>query len=90
MKVGRGMKGLAWVLILYYSLVTVLWIANSPYLFSIWGVIIWLVSIVLGYIVYKQIKEKNIIKHLMLYSTSLMVFLLIVAGLIHLVVTSMP
>lgn len=90
MKVGRGMKGLAWVLILYYSLVTVLWIANSPYLFSIWGVIIWLVLIVLGYIVYKQIKEKNIIKHLMLYSTSFMVFLLIVAGLIHLVVTSMP
>lgn len=90
MKVGRGMKGLAWVLILYYSLVTVLWIANSPYLFSIWGVIIWLVSIVLGYAVYKQIKEKNIIKHLMLYSTSFMVFLLIVTGLIHLVVTSMP
>ncbi len=84
------MKGLAWALMLFYLLVTVFWIANSPYLFSMRGIVIWLISIVLGFIVYKQIKEKNIIRKLMLYSTSLMLFLLIVTGLIHWTVTSMP
>lgn len=84
------MKGLAWVLMLFYLLVTVFWIANSPYLFSIWGIIIWLISIALGFIVYKKIKEKNIIGKLILYSNSFMLFLLIVTGLIHWAVTSMP
>lgn len=84
------MKELAWVLIFFYLFVTVLWIANSPYLFSILGVIIWLISIVLGFIAYKQIKEKNTIRKLILYSSSFMVFLLVVTGLIELAATSMP
>lgn len=84
------MRGLAWFLMLFYLVVTAFWIANSPYLFSMWGVIIWLISIVLGFIAYKQLKEKNIIKKLILYSTSFMVFLLILTGLIELAVTSMP
>ncbi|WP_181351300.1 hypothetical protein [Thalassobacillus sp. CUG 92003] len=84
------MKGLAWALMLFYLLVTVLWIANSAYLFSTLGVIIWLISIVLGFIAYKQIKEKNTIRKLVLYSSSFMVFLLVVTGLIELAVTSMP
>lgn len=84
------MKELAWALLLFYLLVTVFWIANSPYLFSLWGTIIWLISIVLGFIAYKQIKEPKIIKKLVLYSSFFMVFLLIVTGLIHWAVTSMP
>ena len=84
------MKGLAWVLMLFYLLVTVFWLANSPYLFSLWGVIIWLTSILLGFVAYKQIKEPKIIRKLILYSSSFMVFLVIVTGLIYLAVTSMP
>jgi hypothetical protein len=87
---GKDVKGLAWVLMFFYLLVTVFWVANLPYLFSSWGVIIWLISIVLGFIAYKQIKDKNIIRKLMLYSTSFMVFLLILTGLIYWAVTSMP
>jgi uncharacterized membrane protein YbhN (UPF0104 family) len=84
------MKAIAWVLMIFYLIVTGFWIANSSYLFSIWGVIMWLISIVLGFIAYKQFKEQNIIRQLVLYSTSFMVFLLVVTGLIHLAVTSMP
>ena len=89
-KRGSNLKGLAWILMFFYILVTGLWLANSPYLFSLWGVIIWLTSIVLGYVAYKQIKEAKIIRKLILFSSSFMVFLVIVTGLIHLTVTSMP
>jgi hypothetical protein len=85
------MRGLAWFLMLFYFVVTSFWIANSQFLFSAWGLIIWLISILLGFIAYKQIKGKTIVvRKLMLYSTSFMVFLLILTGLIHLAVTSMP
>ena len=84
------MRRLAWVLMFIYLLVTVFWLANSPYLFSLWGVIIWLISILLGFVAYKQIEEPKIIRKLILYSSSFMVFLIIVTGLIHWAVTSMP
>ncbi|RDW16596.1 hypothetical protein CWR48_16285 [Oceanobacillus arenosus] len=84
------MKGLAWGLMLFYLLVIAFWVANSPYLFSLWGIVIWLISIVLGFVVYEQIKEPKIIRKLILYSSSFMVFLVIVTGLIHFAVTSMP
>ncbi len=84
------MKGLSCILMVFYLIVTVFWVANSPLLFSLQGVIIWLISIVLGFIAYKQIKEPNIIRKLILYSSSFMVFLVIVTSLIHLAVTSMP
>ncbi|RDW17687.1 hypothetical protein CWR45_10095 [Oceanobacillus chungangensis] len=77
------MQGLAWVLMFFNLLVTALWVANSPYLFSLWGIIIWLISIVLGFVTYKQIKEPKIIRKLILYSSSFRVFLVIVTGLIH-------
>ncbi|WP_421383297.1 hypothetical protein ACOJQI_02685 [Bacillus salacetis] len=84
------MKGLAWGLMLFYLLITVFWISNSPYLFSLWGIIIWLTSILLGFIAFKKINEKHFTRKPILYSTSFMVFLLIVTGVIHLAVTSMP
>lgn len=84
------MKGIVWFLMFFYLLVIILWIANSPYLFSLWGVIIWLISIVIGFVAYKQIKEKNIIRKLILYSSTFVAVLLIVTGLIHIAVTSMP
>ncbi len=86
----NDLKGLAWFLMLFYLLVTVFWIANSSYLFSILGLIIWLISIILGFIIYKQIKEEVIMKKFILYSSSFMVFLLILTGIIELIVTSMP
>ncbi|MCM2982482.1 hypothetical protein CHH55_05015 [Niallia circulans] len=65
------MKGLALFLMLFYFLVTGLWIANSPYLFSVQGMIVWLISIVPGFVMYKQIyrnkhyKETYAVLHLL-------------------------
>ena len=84
------MKGLAWVLMLFYLIVSVLWIANSPYLFSLGGISVWVISIILGFFVYKQISEPKVIRKLICLSSFFMVFLLIVTGLIYLTVTSMP
>ncbi|CQR48077.1 hypothetical protein BN1058_02421 [Paraliobacillus sp. PM-2] len=84
------MKGFAWGIMLFYLLVTVFWIANSPYLFSLWGLISWFISIILGFVVFKQIKQPNMVRKLILYSTSFMVFLVILTGFIELAVTSMP
>ncbi|WP_066307603.1 hypothetical protein [Bacillus sp. FJAT-29814] len=84
------MKILAWALIPFYLVVTIFWMANSPILFSSWGIFIWIISIVLGFVAYTQIKEPIIIKKLILYSSSFMVFLVIVTILIYLAVSSMP
>lgn len=84
------MKVLAFILMAFYMLVTVFWVANSPFLFSLQGIMIWFISILLGFVVYKNITEQKIIKKLLLYSCFFMVFLVIVTGLIHLAVTSMP
>lgn len=89
--IGRiDMKLLAWVLLPFYLLVTIFWIANSPYLFSLGGITIWIISIILGFVAYKQIEESNIIRKLILYSSSFMVFLVILTILIYWTVTSMP
>ncbi|UOQ83434.1 hypothetical protein [Gracilibacillus salinarum] len=84
------MKRLAWVLMLFHLFVSVLWLANSPYLFSVLGMIIWFIAIVLGFIAYKQIKDKNMTRKLILYSSSFMFFLLVVTSLIEIAISSMP
>lgn len=84
------MKGFVMGLILFYLLVTVFWIANSSYLFSLWGITIWLISILLGFFLYYKISELRAIKKLIFWSNSFMVFLLMVTGLIYLTVRSMP
>ncbi len=84
------MKVLACILMVFYMLVTVFWVANSPYLFSLQGIMIWFISIVLGFVTYKKITEPKILRKLLLYSSSFMVFLVIVTGLIYLAVSSMP
>ncbi|EDL66464.1 hypothetical protein BSG1_03890 [Bacillus sp. SG-1] len=83
------MKGLTVFLMFFHILITVFWLANSSYLFSLWGVFVWLTSIVLGFVAYKQMKEPVIVKTLILISSAFMVFLLIISGLILWAVTSM-
>ena len=83
------MKGFMWIIITFYLFVTVLWIANSPYLFSAWGMSAWGSSIVLGFMLYSKVRG-NFQKKVLIYSTYFMVFLVIVTGLIHATVTSMP
>ncbi|MFB4165512.1 hypothetical protein ACE1TI_17295 [Alteribacillus sp. JSM 102045] len=84
------MKFLAWSLLLFHLVILIFWIANSGYLFSFFGVPVWIVSIALGLVAYKQIKETAIVKKLIIGSSFFMIFLLLVAALIHFTVKSMP
>ncbi|PQD95601.1 hypothetical protein CYL18_06815 [Pradoshia eiseniae] len=84
------MKGLACFLLIFHLIIAGLWIANSQYLFSFWSVIIWGISIILGFLTYKKINEGIIIRKLILFGSSFMFFLLILTGLIHIATDSMP
>lgn len=84
------MRGPAYSLLLFYLVITILWINNSKYLFSLFGVIVWLISIGLGSMTYLNLKKKTMIKLPLLYAILFMVFLLILSGLIELAVNSMP
>ncbi|MFC3040845.1 hypothetical protein ACFOGI_11355 [Virgibacillus xinjiangensis] len=78
------------ILMLFHLFVTICWIANSAFLFSVWGLTVWVLSILLGFIAYKRINEHNIARKPLLYSTAFMAFLLLLTGWIHLTVSSMP
>ncbi|MDQ0232476.1 putative membrane protein [Metabacillus malikii] len=84
------MKGFVFVLLLLYTSITILWIVNSPLLHSLWGIMIWIILIVIGFIAYYQITKNSILKLLILYSCYFMVFLVCVTGIIHVAVSSMP
>ncbi|PPA71706.1 hypothetical protein [Jeotgalibacillus proteolyticus] len=84
------MKKLAWFLLFFYLVITVLWIANSLYLFTLIGVVAWVILIISGFIIYKKLKEKELITLLLLYSSFFMLFLLILTIIIQLTVSSMP
>ncbi|MBM7586027.1 Flp pilus assembly protein TadB [Bacillus pakistanensis] len=51
------MKGLSRLLLFFYLLIMVLWVVNSHYLFSIWGVTVWLLIILLGFVIYKKLNN---------------------------------
>ena len=84
------MKLLAWFLLLFHLIILIFWVANSVYLFSLWGVIIWIASIVLGFVAFKQMKEINILKKLIMISSYFMFFLVLVTIVIFLTTNSMP
>lgn len=84
------MKQLAWFLLFFHLIILIFWVANSVYLFSLWGVIIWIASIILGFVAFKQLKETNIVKKLIMTSSCFMVFLVIVTIAIFFTTNSMP
>lgn len=77
------------VLILFYLLIVVLWIANSQYLFSIGGVTGWLLTIMLGFIVHKQLSD-IFLKRLIKKSNYIMLFLVAITAAIFYITSSMP
>ncbi|MCK1986079.1 MULTISPECIES: hypothetical protein [unclassified Peribacillus] len=84
------MKQIAWFLLLFHLIILIFWVANSEYLFTLWGVIIWIASIVLGFVAYKKMKETDIVKKLIMTSSYFMVFLVIVTIAIFFTTNSMP
>jgi hypothetical protein len=77
------------VLILFYLLIVVLWIANSQYLFSFEGVTGWLLTIMLGFVVHKQLSD-IFLKRLIKISNYIMLFLVAITAAIFYITSSMP
>lgn len=77
------------LLILFYLMIVVLWIANSQYLFSFGGVTVWLLTIVLGFVVNNQISG-FFLKRLIKVSNFIMLFLVAITAAIFYTTSSMP
>lgn len=84
------MKSIAFSLMILYLVIIVLWITNSASLFSIWGISIWILLIIIGFLTYKQLRDSRWLRKLLLFLSSFLILFLILTGLIHLTVTSMP
>lgn len=80
----------AWVLLFFHTAILILWIMNSGYLFSLIGVVFWIISVAVGFIVQKQINEQSLVKKLLLSSSYFMVFLTVITIGIYFVTSSMP
>ncbi|AIF45077.1 hypothetical protein [Virgibacillus sp. SK37] len=67
-----------------------LWLANSPLLFSQYGITIWVFTVVLSLIVIYKMREASAFKMTLFVSTGAMLFLVAVTIAIHFITSSMP
>jgi hypothetical protein len=91
MKSGEiGLKKSAFVIILLHIIIFFLWIMNSGYLFSMVGMILWIASVALGFIIQRQLDKATIIRRVLVISNWWMVFLMVMTVGIYFAVSSMP
>jgi hypothetical protein len=86
---GSKMRLLSRLLLIFYLLIIVLWVMNSQYLFSIWGVTVWLFIILLGFVVYKQLNVSYTLKNLVRISNYIMLLLVALTAAIFYTISSM-
>ena len=84
------MKMSAWILLVLHTVILLLWVMNSKYLFSFFGVVVWAILVVIGFIVQKQLNGQLFIKVSLLASSYLLVVLIGVTVGIYYVTSSMP
>lgn len=72
-------------IVFIYLIITVLWMANSSFLFSEGGIAVWILALLIGGFVYR--KKRN---RLILVSACFITFLLGLTILIELITSSMP
>jgi uncharacterized membrane protein YbhN (UPF0104 family) len=61
---------------------------NSQYLFSIWGITVWLYIILLGFVVYKQLNDSYTLKNLVRISNYIMLLLVALTAAIFYTISS--
>ena len=84
------MKISAWILLVLHTVILFLWIMNSGYLFSFFGVVLWAILVAISFIVQQQINGQLLIKVLLLASSYFLVVLSVVTVGIYFVTSSMP
>ncbi|MGM0829256.1 MAG: hypothetical protein ACQEWF_17960 [Bacillota bacterium] len=84
------MKNIAFFIILVHTIIFILWIMNSGYLFSTVGTTFWIASVALGFLIQKQLEDVMMLRKILVISNWWMVFLMIMTVGIYFVVSSMP
>ncbi|KAA0561735.1 hypothetical protein ACQCWA_11445 [Rossellomorea aquimaris] len=84
------MKNIAFFIILVHTIIFILWIMNSGYLFSTVGTTFWIASVALGFLIQKQLDDVMMLRKILVISNWWMVFLMIMTVGIYFVVSSMP
>ncbi|PFG13220.1 hypothetical protein [Bacillus sp. es.036] len=84
------MKISAWILLVLHTVILFLWVMNSVYLFSFFGVVFWAILVAIGFIVQKQLNGQLLIKVSLLASSYLLIVLIGVTVGIYFVTSSMP
>jgi hypothetical protein len=85
-----GLKNIAFFIILVHTIIFILWIMNSGYLFSSVGTTFWITSVALGFLIQKQLDDVMMLRKILVISNWWMVFLMIMTVGIYFVVSSMP
>lgn len=85
-----GLKNIAFFIILVHTIIFILWIMNSGYLFSTVGTTFWIASVALGFLIQKQLDDVMMLRKILVISNWWMVFLMIMTVGIYFVVSSMP
>ncbi|WP_077356664.1 hypothetical protein [Virgibacillus halodenitrificans] len=84
------MRLIALLLSVSHIYVLYLWLANSPLLFSQYGLSIWIFTVVLSMIIIYKMRKASAFKTILLVSTGVMLFLVAITIAIHFITTSMP
>lgn len=84
-----GLKKSSFVICLHI-IIFFLWIMNSGYLFSMVGMILWIASVALGFIIQRQLDKATIIRRVLVISNWWMLFLMVMTVGIYFAVSSMP
>jgi hypothetical protein len=71
-------------------LILLLWLMNSQYLFSFWGISFWLLIILVGFVIYKKLSGFDFLKDLVKISNYIMLFLVALTAAIFYITSSMP
>jgi hypothetical protein len=84
------MKMLSRLHLFLYFLILILWLMNSQYLFSFWGLTFWLLIILVGFVIYKKLSSFDNLKNLVKISNYIMLFLVALTAAIFYITSSMP
>jgi hypothetical protein len=84
------MKMLSRLHLFLYFLILILWLMNSQYLFSFWGLSFWLLIILVGFVIYKKLSSFDNLKNLVKISNYIMLFLVALTAAIFYITSSMP
>ncbi|WP_406687690.1 hypothetical protein [Rossellomorea vietnamensis] len=84
------MKKLAFVFILIHFIIFILWIMNSGYLFSPFGISVWIAIVAIGFIIQIKLDKVSINRRILAISNGWMVFLMVATVFIYFAVSSMP